>query len=387
MTTRRKGFTLIELLVVIAIIGILMALLLPAVQQVREAARRTDCANRLRQIILATHNFHDAHKRLPPGCILGWSGPVDVATTWAQQDVNSWSSALALIQPFIELTPLYNELVPHAYDMYTPLDQVVHSDGTPVYTLPPMWQELVDIVVPMSTIVPDFECPSDNINAVKFPLAWAGWDDSALGAYTPYDAGTGDPLTENAWAGYVIALTDAAGTTFFPVAKTNYCSNLGATGHTHLPETRQWGGPMTGGPKVILETVSNADGTSRTVEMAESLGAIWNSVRGDRPDSASDITAYSWVNGTLCHGRGYFNWGQAILTDDQWGATTYINEEILTILGNREYAPRTGFSATHPAGVNMGFADGSCKTINRALNWETLYQICAYADGFTPTDF
>ncbi|HMP69338.1 MAG TPA: DUF1559 domain-containing protein, partial [Pirellulaceae bacterium] len=69
MSTRRKGFTLIELLVVIAVIGILMAMLLPAVQQVREAARRTDCANRIRQLAIASHSFHDAFKRLPAGSL------------------------------------------------------------------------------------------------------------------------------------------------------------------------------------------------------------------------------------------------------------------------------------------------------------------------------
>jgi prepilin-type N-terminal cleavage/methylation domain-containing protein len=65
----RRGFTLVELLVVIAIIGILVALLLPAVQQARESGRRTQCANQIRQLALASHSFHDNHGRFRPAFI------------------------------------------------------------------------------------------------------------------------------------------------------------------------------------------------------------------------------------------------------------------------------------------------------------------------------
>ena len=99
---RRRGFTLIELLVVIAIIAILIALLLPAVQQAREAARRTQCRNNLKQLGLAFHNYHDQHKRFPmAGQIAGFGVDMDRPFTW------TWSQ---MILPFIDQAPLYNQL-------------------------------------------------------------------------------------------------------------------------------------------------------------------------------------------------------------------------------------------------------------------------------------
>ena len=99
MHVRRRGFTLIELLVVIAIIAILIALLLPAVQQAREAARRTECKNNLKQVGLALHNYHDTHGVFPPGNIN--SGPASTTRGWG------WGTFLL---PFIDQAPLYNSL-------------------------------------------------------------------------------------------------------------------------------------------------------------------------------------------------------------------------------------------------------------------------------------
>ncbi|HWL08486.1 MAG TPA: DUF1559 domain-containing protein [Planctomicrobium sp.] len=97
----RPGFTLIELLVVIAIIAILVALLLPAVQQAREAARRTDCKNRLKQIGLALHNYHDTHTLFPSGEIVLTSACPQAAS--ARRGA-SWT---VMILPYLDETPRY----------------------------------------------------------------------------------------------------------------------------------------------------------------------------------------------------------------------------------------------------------------------------------------
>ncbi|WZO96763.1 DUF1559 domain-containing protein [Isosphaeraceae bacterium EP7] len=105
----RRAFTLIELLVVISIIAVLIALLLPAVQSAREAARRIQCVNNQKQIGLALHNYHDSHQTFPPGYVSHWkldgSDPGvaddDIGPGWA------WGS---MILPFLEQTNLFNAI-------------------------------------------------------------------------------------------------------------------------------------------------------------------------------------------------------------------------------------------------------------------------------------
>jgi len=102
---KQRGFTLIELLVVIAIIAVLIGLLLPAVQSAREAARRAQCVNNLKQLALALHNYHTGVGAFPPGCVSTTSYPgqgVGGLSSWT-----SWS-AQAMLLPYLEQTPIYN---------------------------------------------------------------------------------------------------------------------------------------------------------------------------------------------------------------------------------------------------------------------------------------
>lgn len=109
MNRKRHGFTLVELLVVIAIIGILVALLLPAVQAAREAARRMKCSNNLKQLGLATANYEGAFRVYPPGRV-GCDG---ITTAPCASDPNYMrvgSSGFAMMLPFLELQPLYDNM-------------------------------------------------------------------------------------------------------------------------------------------------------------------------------------------------------------------------------------------------------------------------------------
>ena len=110
----KRGFSLIELLVAIAIIAILIALLLPAVQQAREAARRTQCQNNLKQIALALHSYHELHSMFPQGQV--FRGPSD-----GTSDAPGWSWS-SMILPMIGQAPLYNK-----FNFSLPLHDPSHS--------------------------------------------------------------------------------------------------------------------------------------------------------------------------------------------------------------------------------------------------------------------
>jgi prepilin-type N-terminal cleavage/methylation domain-containing protein len=125
---RHRGFTLIELLVVIAIIAVLMSLLVPAVQKVREAAARAQCANNLKQIGLATHNFHDVHRFVVPA----WLGG-------NQDDPDGWAPWPVLLLPYLDQQAIYSKWnlaypaskqTPAAYQMQLPIFHCpVRPDG------------------------------------------------------------------------------------------------------------------------------------------------------------------------------------------------------------------------------------------------------------------
>lgn len=149
MNNRRRGFTLVELLVVIAIIGILVALLLPAIQAAREAARRSQCINNLKQLGVAFQNYHDVHKQLPLG-----------------NHSCCWGTWQASILPFIEeqeLADIY-QFLPKEADYFW--DEYRYDAPDDLTNSPPIRNRLV-----ISSRIATLTCPSDSqqVNSTQAP--------------------------------------------------------------------------------------------------------------------------------------------------------------------------------------------------------------------------
>jgi len=133
----RRGFTLVELLVVIAIIGVLIAMLLPAVQSAREAARRAQCVNNLKQIGLAVHNFADALKTLPPPKALGHTDGAGLVSNGTADQYRQLGSTFLLLLPYLEEQSLYDTGDP-TKDTIDPINLPMTAVELPAYLCPSM---------------------------------------------------------------------------------------------------------------------------------------------------------------------------------------------------------------------------------------------------------
>jgi prepilin-type N-terminal cleavage/methylation domain-containing protein len=402
----KKGFTLVELLVVIAIIGILIALLLPAVQQVREAARRTDCKNRMKQLALAAHNFHDANMRLPPGTLatgttedtyIDWGAGADWVTPfWSSSNVSS----LVLTMPFNELTTLYDQIDVRLLDLKKDFRRILAPNGQQLFVNifdygpgaaaypggPAPNTRILDMYdyfhgapnfllgIP-TKVVPDFTCPSDTIAQ--------GTIERAIMATLPICNATdayGGPIDD--------MLFVYSGSTLRNAKKTNYLAVGGTESCTNGPTARsKWGGVMTFRIPLSLENVSNLDGSSKTFMYGEAMGDvgnIWGTYSGGIQPGRRAV-GHCWAYGGLSRLRSWnFPAGTmvhpSIKSPDNAG-------QYLRLLGDGKLCDGECYGAAHPAGVNFAFADATIFTVPRGINWELFYGNGGLRDGTSERGF
>lgn len=261
----RGAFTLIELLVVIAIIGIVVALLLPAVQAAREAGRRISCANNLKQIGLATHEFHDTFQRLPPGYL----GPIPHAdfNDPAPAPGNQYLGSLVYILPYMEQKNL-SDLVQTEKD-YQKL-------GTG------WWNDSSTVAAALTRVKP-FMCPSDN----------------------PYISPSGVVASLNVYQDSMLHFQVVYFLPFGPqigLGRTNYAGVAGYWGNLPSDANAQlYQGAFSN--RTDHSFASFEDGTSNTLLFGEMLGG-----RNDSGATTGDATrrfGHTWIgSGAFITGGG-----------------------------------------------------------------------------------
>jgi prepilin-type N-terminal cleavage/methylation domain-containing protein/prepilin-type processing-associated H-X9-DG protein len=322
----RNAFTLVELLVVIAIIGILVALLLPAVQAAREAARRTQCRNNLKQVGLALHNYHDKWDRFPPSSV--WDivrdgkNVIDRSTPHKQLK-ETW---VVLILPYIEQQGLYNSINRSKY-MTDPANEVARG-----------------------TRISELLCPSDtnsdqpfmgNANSVTAPLGdnWARCNYGANGAYGHMGYAVGGVSASSGWS-------------------------FDSGRNTLNWSKKELRGVMGANASVGIKNIT--DGTSHTILVAEiRTGVVAFDLRGTWALAGAGASSI-WAAGSIGDDNGPNNAYAA--ADDIWacqqiqnavGGSASLAKKGMGCYGgganNNQGAPRS----LHAGGVTVCFCDGS----------------------------
>ncbi len=311
----RIGFTLVELLVVIAIIGILVGLLLPAVQAAREAARRMQCSNNIKQLALSLHNYESSTKSFPPGSILPRTTaaypPNSIAIPTARTAGYTWSN---FVMPYIEQSALYN---------------------ITVGTQPLMGMTVVNpLTLPLlKTGLGTFRCPSDS-----GPVT----NDLPSESHFVYGLGTGgDPWFLN-------------GTTAGPKTA------LGTSNYVAMHHHRQhqisgnalWTYNGGFGPNSSTRFGSISDGTSNTIAI------------GERAYQVSGVTmgAAVWAGCAAA-------WHDDCI-DDSWATAISPMNPTQTAIYDK-YARQQALSSNHTGGVQVGLFDGSVHFISQNIDFKS----------------
>ncbi len=321
---RSKGFTLIELLVVIAIIAILIGLLVPAVQKVREAANRMSCTNNLHQISLAAHNHQGTYGYLPPGVVIsGNSFNINPGAVFGAPFAGPYTGCLVFLLPYIEQDNLYKLIDPSFFDFNG-------TAGAWAYNTPPFDNSAGNQTgyLPLAQAkIKTLECPSDNLYApTSVGVVDAYWVEkgSIWVDYLPYGTGTLDNQDIRKLGG------------------SNYISSAGAMGDDPDVDSStaagafnasliKYRGPFTRNSRNKITDCT--DGTSNTLGFGETLAGETQGTRDFR---------LAWF-GAGCMATKY---------DASDPGHWYT------------------FSSRHSGVVNFGFMDGSVRGVTKSGPWQ-----------------
>jgi prepilin-type N-terminal cleavage/methylation domain-containing protein/prepilin-type processing-associated H-X9-DG protein len=327
------GFTLVELLVVIAIIGVLIALLLPAVQAAREAARRTQCSNKIKQLALASHNYHDSFNCMPAGSVAartgetGLTGNMDTCLTTFR---SIWGVA---ILPYLEKTA--------AYELYNPKASMSNDDA--VNYPPGRNKELAQMRMPI------YECPADR-NAGKLTR----------------------PNTE------LFSVTDGGGYTPFDQYQTSYRAVAGANtdanfwwdrvGHANRPTLRGIFHNVNAG----FSRVANFESFDSITDGASNTIAFVERHTTKNPRDAADIYRTTYWASVPRNNTYTMSSRPGTLKSHDW---SYCYNTMTDSDANRKHTCSRSAGSYHNGGMNAALADGSVRfvadTINIGTGWST----------------
>jgi len=350
-----RGFTLIELLVVIAIIAVLIGLLLPAVQAAREAARRAQCVNNLKQLGLAMHNYESASGSFPPGIVNSTANLPAEYATWT-----AWS-AQAMLLPYMEQMPLYNA-ANFSWNCCQYGDQARDTNVTVALTR-------------IATML----CPSDgnagmtNINSYLASLGSSpiryGSDAGVNGIFTVYaSTATGSPPINRSPSNKISSVTDGTSNTIA------FGEGLVSDGQNR----KYRGNGMTGvgtAPGALNSQINASDNTPLVMQALQACNTFWSgtSMLGNpsNPNAAGlkNYLGQRWALGE----RGYTLMNTIVppnSTQYPWALCGF------TCVGcSPEGSNFANASSNHPGGANYAFADGSVKFLKATINMQTYWAL------------